>query len=723
MTKTLTVRFIINVMFGLILGILLIMGGFAIFSANKLSNDLTYLQSETASVAASLSQSVDALTQMEQQVQQLSQAQRSLSRLQSLQIRLDETEEASGEIDAGLHQLREVSSAQNDSMVQISEVTQHIATNLERVSGPLHEMITASQQINQNSLQALINFYKLNQNEPDALSALEASLQQVFRGTSAMTRAMFSVDQSDDTRGLLIDLRRELRPLRGQLRKYAQLPVDSPERQVLSRDIIASIERLIALSLRIQEGSLDLANRTAAEANVLAQQTLSATAEQLEASTVSSSVLDNSLGLINQSNEITRSVLSDLSDSVQMLTVSLQSIPEVERQLATSLGAIHSAVATDQVERIDEAGNQALQVQRNAETVPIVLGVFIAVALAAGATIGVFLQRLLVLPLASFVKGVQRITANDLRTQVSDAGAVGELKEVIASVNSMISALRQNVVDMTESGRDINDSAQRMANTSTKTRDALAEQQRGEQSIIDSTAALSSMVHQVADTGVQAGEQARAIDGLIKHSQGDIENAKREMASLAETVNRSNEVIQTLKQQSDNIGQVINVIQNVSAQTNLLALNAAIEAARAGDHGRGFAVVADEVRKLAQRTSEATIEIRDLIEEIQAGSDMGVATMTNGLEQVARNTAATESVAQSLSSIIEQVETISRLNRNIGEHTQLQLQQLNVIDSGIENVRDQSLYASEAVLDNVSASEKLNATAGRLNKLVKRFSI
>lgn len=722
MTGILTVRFIINAMFGLMLAILVLIGGFAIFSANQLSDDLTFLQSETASVADSLVQSVDALTQMEGQVQQLSKAQDSLSTLQALQLRLDETEAASGEIDAGLTQLRSVSAQQNESMNDISEVTRHIATNLELVSGPLHAMITASQQINQHSLQTLIDFYKLSQGEPGALESMEENLQQVYRGTSAMTSAMFNVDQSDNTRALLVDLRRDLRPFRGQVREYAGMD-NSAERAALGREIVTAIEQMIALSIQIQSGSLELANRTAAEANELAQQTQAATAGQIAASETSAAVLDNALRLINQSNEGTRSVISDLTSSVQQLTLSLQSIPEVERQIETSLNAVQRAVASDQVERMDEAGNRALQAQRNAQTIPIVLLVFILIAFAISLAVGLFLQRLIVKPLANFVSGVRRVTDNDLRTQVTDEGAVGELQAVIGSVNAMIEGLRQNVLDMTQSGKNISESARLMADTSSRTRDALEQQRQGEQAIVEATGTLADRVRQVANSGAEAGEQARAADEVIKQSQQDIENAKREMASLAETVNRSNEVIQSLKQQSDNIGQVINVIQNVSGQTNLLALNAAIEAARAGEHGRGFAVVADEVRQLAQRTSDATIEIRGLIEQIQAGSDMGVESMTEGLAQVARNTQATESVALSLDSVIQQVATISRLNREIGEHTRQQLQELDGIDAGVDSVRRQSEQASEAVQDNVRASENLNRTASTLGDLVKRFSI
>ncbi|GAB2580246.1 methyl-accepting chemotaxis protein [Nitrincola alkalisediminis] len=722
MAHKLSVRLIINLLFGLMLGVLLLTGGFSYFSANTLSNDLNYLQSETASVAASLSQSAQALTQMEQQVKQLAGAQTAVSALQGLQTRLDETEQASGEIDAGLNQLRQVSAQQSESLIQISEVTEHIATNLELVSGPLHTMITAAQQINQQSLQALIDFYKLGRSEPDALASLEESLQQVYRATSTMTSAMFNVDQSDDTRNLLVDVRRELRPFRNQVRRYAALD-DSFEREILATEIIAALEGLISLSVRIQTGSLDLANRTAAEANELAKQTQAATRTQLETSANSTDVLDHALKLINQSNESHRLVIGDLSSSVQQLSVSLRSIPEVERQIDASLAAMQRAIASDQVERIGQAENRAMQAQRNAETVPLILLAFIFIALVISLTIGLLLQRLLVKPLASFVSGVRRVTDNDLTSQVSDVGAIGELKSVIASVNAMIKSLRQNVLDMKQSGLSISESAKMMTNTSNKTRDALEQQAQGEQAIINSTGALAEMVREVASRGELAGEQAHSANQLIQDSQKDIENAKREMASLAETVNQSNEVIQSLKQQSDDIGQVISVIQNVSGQTNLLALNAAIEAARAGENGRGFAVVADEVRQLAQRTSDATIEIRELIEQIQARADLGVQSMTQGLAQVAKNTQATESVAQSLESVIKQVATISRLNLEIGKHTRSQLQQLGAIEAGVESVRQQSEHASEAVLDNVRASKSLNVTAGTLEDLVKRFTI
>ncbi len=107
----------------------------------------------------------------------------------------------------------------------------------------------------------------------------------------------------------------------------------------------------------------------------------------------------------------------------------------------------------------------------------------------------------------------------------------------------------------------------------------------------------------------------------IRWSAQTIEGMNR----IAQVVQESAKTIQELAKSSDQIGEIIGVIDDIADQTNLLALNAAIEAARAGEQGRGFAVVADEVRKLAERTTKATKEITDMIKGIQNDTKGAVA--------------------------------------------------------------------------------------------------
>ncbi|WP_168927515.1 methyl-accepting chemotaxis protein [Nitrincola alkalilacustris] len=722
MLSSLSIRFVINALFGAVLFLLLVTGIFALFSTNQLSDDLTFLRSETESVAENMRQSITVLGDIEQQIGQLSEAQSSLQRLNQLESRLAEGSQASEQIDAGLQELQAVAEKQNESVAAISQVTGQIASNLELVSGPMHSMITSSQLINQRALMTLIDFYKLGQGDADAFEAIEEHVQYINRGLASITSALFNVDATDDTRQHLVTMRRMLRPFRGQVRNYSQME-PSFARDRLGRDIIQSLEEIIALADQIQTGSLELANRTAEEANQLAIQTQAAAHAQQEASVESARVLASALELVNSSTEASVTMTSELSATVMELTTSLEVIPRVEQRIEQSVSTMQRAVSGDQIERLGEADSRAEAARRNAEIIPVVLLTLCIIALLASLLAGLLLQRLIVKPLSHFVSGVRRVTQNDLRTSVDQTGAVGELRDVIQSVNELIDSLRQNVMDMTRAGRQITDSAQVMKETSVKTRQALMEQQRSEHAIEESTSSLAEMVQSVADSGSFAADTAKTADESIKLSQQGVAFAKTEMGHLSETVTKANSAILSLKKDSDNIGTVLEVIRSISEQTNLLALNAAIEAARAGDHGRGFAVVADEVRQLAQRTGEATVEIQGLIEQLQNSADRGADAIKSGLSQVDKNVEATQTVATALDSVIESVATISRLNLEIGAVTQTQLEQLQAINQGIISVREQSNQANVAVDANVSASENLNQTASQLEQLVKRFTI
>ncbi|MDE3208872.1 MAG: cache domain-containing protein, partial [Pseudomonadota bacterium] len=116
--------------------------------------------------------------------------------------------------------------------------------------------------------------------------------------------------------------------------------------------------------------------------------------------------------------------------------------------------------------------------------------------------------------------------------------------------------------------------------------------------------------------------------------EGVVLQASSEMNRLDESVKETAQRISGLGQRSDEISGIVKVIRDIADQTNLLALNAAIEAARAGEQGRGFAVVADEVRKLAERTSNATIEIGEMILSIQNETKTAVSSMESGASQV-----------------------------------------------------------------------------------------
>src|SRR5262249_42379959 len=119
--------------------------------------------------------------------------------------------------------------------------------------------------------------------------------------------------------------------------------------------------------------------------------------------------------------------------------------------------------------------------------------------------------------------------------------------------------------------------------------------------------------------------------------------------------------VEELAKRSNQIGQIVEVIDDIAGQTNLLALNAAIEAARAGEDGRGFAVVADEVRKLAERTTTATKEVAQMIEGIQGDTKRTVWAMQLGMKQVEEGVHSTTAAGEALREIIRMSEQLGEM--------------------------------------------------------------
>ncbi|MDE3019076.1 MAG: methyl-accepting chemotaxis protein, partial [Nitrospirota bacterium] len=166
---------------------------------------------------------------------------------------------------------------------------------------------------------------------------------------------------------------------------------------------------------------------------------------------------------------------------------------------------------------------------------------------------------------------------------------------------------------------------------------------------------MNATVGEVAQNSGKAASIAQEAVQTAKSGKDVVAETISGMQQISDAVSQSATIIATLGKSSDQIGEIVRVIEDIADQTNLLALNAAIEAARAGEQGRGFAVVADEVRKLAERTTKATKEIGDMIRHIQQDTKGAVASMDEGTQKVNSGVDLVNKTGEALATIAERV--------------------------------------------------------------------
>ena len=239
-------------------------------------------------------------------------------------------------------------------------------------------------------------------------------------------------------------------------------------------------------------------------------------------------------------------------------------------------------------------------------------------------------------------------------------------------------------------------------------------------------AAIEEMTKTILSTTQNTSDAAEAAKnaGKTAKSGGEIVKETIEgMNRIAKVVSKSAETVQVLGKSSDQIGEIIQVIDDIADQTNLLALNAAIEAARAGEQGRGFAVVADEVRKLAERTSKATKEIASTIKKIQTETSVAVKAMSQGQEEIEKGRNLANEAGKSLEQIIVESQQVVDIVSQVAAASEEQSTTAEEISNNVEKINNVTKENASGIEQIARSSEDLNSLAGNLQQLVAQFKI
>ncbi|RKF19534.1 methyl-accepting chemotaxis protein [Alginatibacterium sediminis] len=372
--------------------------------------------------------------------------------------------------------------------------------------------------------------------------------------------------------------------------------------------------------------------------------------------------------------------------------------------------------AVDLINQSTEQTQAALEMSQNR------LLLLLAIALPLCLLVGIGIAKTIRKPLHQLLSVIKAAAQGDMRKRVEYVND-NEFGQLGSAINQMLEQMDQVLAKVTDSSKALHNSIDSAATTVNHSKDSLGRQREDTSSVATAVTQMEQSVREVAQNAAHSLEQVRDVENASQTGRTIMSDNISTTHRLAEKLQSSSEVIDSVGEMSQNIGSILDVIRGIADQTNLLALNAAIEAARAGEQGRGFAVVADEVRVLAQKTTTSTSEIQTMIENLQNGAKKAVVEIADCSTEMDTSLHQASDANGAMEEIQGIVTLISDMSTQIAAAAEQQQSTVSEISRNIIQISDVS-QANYQELDEVSAlTTELSNLAGKQDELVGQFQL
>lgn len=291
------------------------------------------------------------------------------------------------------------------------------------------------------------------------------------------------------------------------------------------------------------------------------------------------------------------------------------------------------------------------------------------------------------------------------------------------SVNQAVEEMRNLVTTINETSVRVSASAQETRGTALRLEEA-SDHQRNQ--IGRASGTVRTMAQAMSDMADEASKSAaiaqQSVD-IASAGGGTVRRTISGMDKIREQIQETSKRIKRLGESSQEIGNIVELIEDIADQTNILALNAAMQAAMAGEAGRGFAVVADEVQRLAERSANATKQIDALVKTIQADTNEAVSSMESSTSEVVGGAKLAEDAGEALQRIEQVSEEIAGATQTIASRLQLHSQEVGSINDTMNVIQQITSQTSEGTEQTTQSIETLAKMAEQLRQTVARFKL
>ncbi len=291
------------------------------------------------------------------------------------------------------------------------------------------------------------------------------------------------------------------------------------------------------------------------------------------------------------------------------------------------------------------------------------------------------------------------------------------------SINFAVEQLRSLVQTITDTSVQVASSAQETQATAMQLAEAAEHQAQEINTASDRISEIAASIDQVSKNSAESAEVAQRSVQIATNGAGVVRQTIAGMDSIRDQIQETSKRIKRLGESSQEIGSIVELINDISEQTNILALNAAIQAASAGEAGRGFAVVADEVQRLAERASNATKRIETLVQTIQSDTNEAVSSMEQTTAEVVSGARLAEDAGTALGEI-ERVSTdLSNLIQGISSASQQQSSAASNITQTMNTIQQITLQTSQGANQTAESIGNLAQLAADLRRSVADFKL
>jgi len=326
-------------------------------------------------------------------------------------------------------------------------------------------------------------------------------------------------------------------------------------------------------------------------------------------------------------------------------------------------------------------------------------------------------------PLKAAIQVVGRISEGDLTVNVDDNNSNDEVGILMRSFRNMLNTLRNLTSQIKEAANglataasEISASVTQIASSATETATAANETSTTVEEVRQTALDSNRKAKHVSESAQKAVQISQTGEKSVSETVEGMHRIEQQMESIAQSIMK-------LSEHGQAIGGIIATVEDVAEQSNLLAVNASIEAAKAGEQGKGFAVVAQEVKSLAEQSRQATLRVRQILDDIQKSTSSAVMTTEQGSKAVEAGVVKSKEAGESIQRLANSVGEAAQATTQISVSSQEQLVGMDQVVSAMESIKQASTQNVTATKQVESASRDLHDLGQRLKQLVEQYII